>query len=176
MTGNDGTQLTGVERFFKDSEIIVSKTDAQGKILYGNKLFYDIAGYTEQECLGKPHSMVRHPDMPRSVFHLLWETIGNGQEIFAYVKNRAKNGDHYWVLAHVTPSYDTRGALSGYHSSRRVPNRQIVDGVIVPLYRQVIKEEQRHGNRKEGLNAGLDLITKTLQSKGVSYDEFIHTL
>lgn len=173
---NESVHTTNTERFFKDSEIIVSKTDMQGRIVYGNKLFYDIAGYTEAECTNKPHSMVRHPDMPRSVFQLLWDTIQNGQEIFAYVKNRAKNGDYYWVYAHVTPSYDDRGGLVGYHSNRRVPNRQILDGAIIPLYRQLTKEEQKHANRKDACRAGVDHLNKLLQSKGVSYDEFIHTL
>jgi PAS domain S-box-containing protein len=172
----EGIHTTGNEIFFRDSEIIVSKTDMQGKIIYGNKLFYDIAGYTESECSNKPHSMVRHPDMPRSVFQLLWDTIQSGQEIFAYVKNRAKNGDHYWVLAHVTPSYDDSGNLVGYHSNRRTPNRQALESSIVPLYKQLLKEEQRHGSRKEGCRAGVEFLNKVLQTKGVTYDEFIHTL
>ena len=98
--------LTGVERFFDKDEIIVSKTDLKGRMTYCNDVFLRIAGYTEQELLGQPHSIIRHPDMPRCVFKLLWDTIGAGKEIFAYVINRAKNGDHYWVLAHVTPSRD----------------------------------------------------------------------
>ncbi len=68
-------------------------------------MFLTIAGYTEREVLGQPHSMIRHPDMPRGVFALLWETIASGSEIFAYVVNLAKNGDHYWVFAHVTPTF-----------------------------------------------------------------------
>ena len=92
-----------------------------------------IAGYTEQEVLGKPHSLIRHPHMPRCVFKLLWDTIAGGDEIFAYVVNRCKNGDHYWVLAHVTPSRNTNGDIIGYHSNRRVPDRKIVEGTITPL-------------------------------------------
>ena len=91
--------LTGVERFFDDDEIIVSKTDLKGIITYGNSVFYRLAGYTEKELIGVNHNVIRHPDMPRAVFKLLWDTLAEGREIFAYVVNRAKNGDHYWVFA-----------------------------------------------------------------------------
>ena len=103
--------LTGIERKFADDDIIVSKTDLKGRITYANQIFLEIAGYTEKEVLGQPHSMIRHPGMPRCVFKLLWQTIEAGHEIFAYVVNRAKNGDHYWVYAHVTPSFDSTGKI-----------------------------------------------------------------
>ena len=168
--------ITNTEKFFAENELIVSKTDQQGKITYANRMFLDIAGYTEGECLGQPHSMIRHPEMPRCVFHMLWETIGAGQELFAYVKNRTKSGDFYWVYAHVTPSYDRNGAPAGYHSSRRVPNRAILADTIIPLYRQLANEEQRHGNRKEGLKVSTAMMHDFFKSKGASYDEFIHSL
>jgi PAS domain S-box-containing protein len=82
-------QPTGRERTWGDEEIIVSKTDLKGIITYANRTFLNVAGYTEEEVLGKPHNMIRHPDMPRCVFKLLWDTIESGNEIFAYVKNMA---------------------------------------------------------------------------------------
>jgi len=95
---------TGVESHFGDDEIIVSKTDPRGVITYANEIFIRVSGYSEEELLGAPHSILRHPAMPRCVFKLLWDTIQGGREIFAYVVNLAKTGNHYWVLAHVTPS------------------------------------------------------------------------
>ena len=92
---------TGRERMFGEDEIIVSKTDLQGKITYANSVFLRVVGYAEEDVLGQPHSMIRHPGMPRAVFKLLWETIAGGREIFAYVKNMARDGDHYSVFAHV---------------------------------------------------------------------------
>lgn len=169
-------RTTPTERFFPDDAIIVSKTDAKGKIVYANRLFLDIAGYDESECLGQPHSLIRHPDMPRSIFALLWDTIGSGQEIFAYVKNRTKNGDYYWVYAHVTPSFAPDGSLAGYHSSRRVPNRKVLSDVIIPLYGKLIKEENRHGSRKDGVKAGSNILQQILDEKGTTYDKFIHSL
>lgn len=168
--------LTGVERFFADDEIIVSKIDLKGRITYCNRIFMKIAGYTEQECLGQPHSIIRHPDMPRSVFKLLWDTIQIGEEIFAYVINRCKNGDYYWVYAHVTPSFDKDGQISGYHSNRRVPDKAIVDEAIAPLYKQLVEEEQRHANRKDGMAASGQMIEAMLAEQSVAYNEFIATV
>lgn len=170
------TAVTGNERFFGDDEIIVSKTDLKGRVTYANEVFLRVAGYTEDEILGQPHSLIRHPDMPRCVFKLLWDTIATGSEIFAYVINKAKNGDHYWVLAHVTPSYDTNSQIIGYHSSRRVPNREIVTGTIIPLYKTLLEEENRHTSRKEGMESASAMVGNLLAQHGVPYDEFVATL
>lgn len=167
---------TGVERFFDESEIIVSKTDPTGRITYANDVFLRLYGGSEAEVLGEPHSMVRHPEMPRCVFKLLWDTLGAGHEIFAYVKNMSKNGDHYWVLAHATPSRDASGSVVGYHSNRRVPSRKVVDEVIAPLYKQLLDIENSHANRKDGMNAAFDTLINILKEKGVAYDEFIFSL
>tara|TARA_Y100000813_G_scaffold195939_1_gene178531 strand:- start:574 stop:1095 length:522 start_codon:yes stop_codon:yes gene_type:complete len=169
-------QVTGKEVFFDDDEIIVSKTDLTGKLTYANDVFLRIAGYKEAEVLGQPHSLIRHPDMPRCIFKLLWDTISAGGEIFAYVMNRCKNGDHYWVLAHVTPSRNTAGEIVGYHSNRRVPNRKVLEGTIIPLYDQLRAKEQSFENRKQGLEASSADITGLLQQKGLAYDEFIARL
>jgi PAS domain S-box-containing protein len=166
---------TGVEVYFESDDIIVSKTDPKGYITYANDVFLDIAGYTEAEVLGQPHSMIRHPDMPRAVFKLLWQTIQAGEEIFAFVMNRAKNGDHYWVLAHVTPSFDASGKLTGYHSNRRVPNRNSIETVIIPLYKQ-LRATEMAGDRKAGLEASTAKLTALLAEKGMSANQFFLSL
>lgn len=126
--------------------------------------------------MGAPHALIRHPDMPRAVFKLLWDTLATGKEIFAYVVNRSKNGDHYWVLAHVTPSYDLNGEIIGYHSNRRVPDKNTVETVIAPLYKQLLDIENSHENRKEGMNAAFAALVSLLEEKGVGYDELIFSL
>ncbi|MCW8837023.1 MAG: PAS domain-containing protein [Rhodospirillales bacterium] len=168
--------VTGVERFFDDDEFIVSKTDLKGRITYANRVFSRVAGYTQQEVLGAPHSIVRHPDMPRCVFKLLWDTIQDGREIFAYVINRAKNGDHYWVNAHVTPSFDSDGKINGYHSNRRTPDRKVLEGAVIPLYQALLAEEQKHADRKEGMEASFSMVVNLLQENGVTYDEWFFSL
>lgn len=113
--------------------------------------------------------------MPRCVFKLLWDTLAAGKEIFAYVVNRARNGDHYWVFAHVTPSFDAEGRVIGYHSSRRVPERAALDKVI-PLYRQLLDIENSHADRKQGMEAGFAAVLALLAEKGIGYDEFVFSL
>ncbi|MGD8810670.1 MAG: PAS domain-containing protein [Gammaproteobacteria bacterium] len=166
---------TGNERVFDKNEFIVSKTDATGRITYANDVFCRVALYSEHELIGQPHSLVRHPDMPRCVFKLLWDTIQDGREIFAYVKNMARNGDYYWVFAHVTPSYDSGGAIAGFHSNRRVPERDAV-AKVEPIYRQLIDVENGHANRKDGMQAGFDTLVGLLQQNGIEYDEFVFSL
>ncbi len=169
-------ELTGVERFFDDDQIIVSKTDLKGRLTYTNRVFIDISGYQERDLLGQPHNMIRHSDMPRCIFKLLWETIQGGNEIFAYVVNRCANGDHYWVYAHVTPSFDLSSNIVGYHSNRRVPDRKILDELIIPLYRDLKTEEERFGNRKDGLAGSEKMIADHLQQQNIAYDEWVATV
>lgn len=174
-TRKDRQFVTGVERFFEPDEIIVSKTDTRGHITYANRVFQRIAGFTESELLGAPHSIIRHPHMPRCVFKFLWDTIGAGNECFALVNNRCKNGDNYWVLAHVTPTFDSHGNIISYHSSRRVPPRSAV-AAISPIYAELLAIEQRHINPREQWEASLPRLVGILRSTGMPYEEFIFTL
>lgn len=173
--GRPTIRPTGHERTFKDDEIIVSKTDAKGIITYANQTFIEVAGYTEDELLGAPHNVIRHPDMPKCVFKLLWDTISAGDEIFAYVVNLCKNGDHYWVLAHVTPSFDARGNIVGYHSSRRVPDREAVDQ-IVPIYKQLKEIEDSNSDWRVGMQKAGKALEQQLETVGMKYDEFAFSL
>jgi PAS domain S-box-containing protein len=167
---------TGREKLFPASELIVSKTDLRGRMTYVNQLFCEMAGYGEAQLIGQPHSLIRHPDMPRSVFKLLWDTIEDRREIFAYVKNMARDGDHYWVFAHVTPSYDLSGNIAGYHSNRRAPSPDLIKHTIAPLYADVLAIEQRHVNGKDAVAAGYQALTDFVASQKVSYDELMFSL
>ena len=160
----------GEELYFDENLFIVSKTDLKGRITYANDLFIEISGYKEKELIGKAHNILRHPDMPKAVFKLLWDRIQAGKEVFAYVKNRTKNNQYYWVHAYVTPIIDTKTKqLIGYHSVRRSPSIQGLE-VIAPLYKKMIKEEERGG-----VQASNALLENTLSQLKVSYDAFILT-
>ena len=177
--GKNGT-LTGQERTFHRDEIIVSKTDLKGRIIYANDVFLRVSGYSEAELLGQPHNIVRHPDMPGCVYKLLWTRIQSGNEIFAYVINRAKGGDHYWVFAHVTPVFGNPDSgngqtIIGYHSSRRVPPQPAVEAAA-GLYAALRAEEARHADRNAGMAASAAMLEKLLRDKGTSYDEFVFSL
>lgn len=163
---------TDKEVFFGKDEIIVSKTDLKGHLTYVNRTFLTISGYVEEELLGQPHSLIRHPSMPRCVFRLLWTYLQSGKEIFAYVKNMTKSGDYYWVLAHATPSITLSGETVGYHSSRRLPERRAID-TIVPLYRALKATEDTEPDRRAGLDKSEKQLRDLLQEKNTSYDEFI---
>lgn len=170
-----GVKPTGVERKLGEEEIIVSKTDPSGRILYVNQTLIKISDYTEADLLGQQHSIVRHPEMPRAVFKLLWETIQSGQEIFAYVVNLTKYGDHYWVFAHVTPSFDEGGSIIGFHSNRRAPDRKGVQSAQA-LYKVLLDEEQRYADRRKGMLSATELLQSMLADKQVEYDQFVFTL
>ncbi len=161
---------TGVEKFLKEDDFIVSKTDAKGHIIYGNKIFIKISGYEEKELLGAPHSILRHPDMPKIIFKTLWDRIQKKEEIFAYVKNLCKDGGHYWVFANVTTTLAPDGSIRDYHSVRRKPSAKALE-VIQPLYRQLLDAE-----RSGGMEASGRLLNQILKEKGVNYDEFVNSL
>lgn len=166
---------TGIERTFKDDEIIVSKTDTRGMLTYVNELFVEISGYAEADLLGKPHNIIRHPDMPRGVFKLLWDTIATGSELFAYIVNLSADGGHYWVLAHVTPTFGRGGDIVGYHSNRRTAPRVALER-IKPIYDALLAEERRHDHAPTAIAASSALLAQTLADAGMTYDEFVWSL
>lgn len=121
------THVTGKENIFSDSAILLSTTDLKGRVTYANQDFCDIAGYTNEELVGHGHNIVRHPDMPKAAFENLWQTIQGGQSWMGPVKNRCKNGDHYWVNGYVTPIKDSEGKITEYQSVRSTLDRDVVD-------------------------------------------------
>jgi len=118
-----------------DDSILVSTTDLKGIITEVNPDFVAISGFTEQELLGKNHNLVRHPDMPEAAFKDLWDTVKAGRPWIGQVKNRCKNGDHYWVTANVAPVTE-HGQVTGYISVRHKPSRQDIDAAT-RLYSQI---------------------------------------
>ena len=160
-----------VEREVPSDEFLVSKTDKKGIIKYANITFIKISGYSEEELIGKPHNIVRHPDMPRAVFKLLWNTIEKGEEFWGYVKNMAKDGSYYWVFAHVTPSYDLEGKeIIGYTSDRRKPRKDAVER-INKIYKDMLEAE-----KTGGIEAGIKKLQEILEKEGKDYAEFVFTL
>ncbi|RMG49905.1 MAG: PAS domain S-box protein [Gammaproteobacteria bacterium] len=153
---------------------IVSKTDLKGRITYANRVFMHISGYREDELLGAQHNIIRHPDMPRGVFLLLWNMIQNGEECFAYVKNLCKNGDYYWVFANVTVDYDAAGQPSGYFSVRRKPEQSAID-TVTPLYREMLRIEQEAGPANAP-RASLEWLQAQLAEQRKDYNAFILSL
>jgi len=162
------------EKVMRENDFIVSKTDLKGRITYGNRIFVEFSGYDLSELIGAQHNIIRHPDMPRAVFKLLWDTIEKGKEISAYVKNMAKDGSFYWVFANVTPDFDERGKICGYYSVRRKPKAEAV-ATVSGLYQAMLDAEQKAGAR-DAVAASTKVLTDLLAKNGVSYDQLIFSL
>lgn len=158
------------ERQVSADAFLVSKTDTKGKITYCNIPFAQIVGAQCSELIGKPHNIVRHPDMPRIIFKILWEHVKNKKEVFAYVKNKSFDGSFYWVFANVTASLDQNGNTIGYYSVRRKPNPKALE-IIIPLYKQLLEAE-----KSGGIEASSRLLESVLKEKNKSYDELMNNL
>jgi PAS domain S-box-containing protein len=140
---------------------IVSETDAKGKITYVNDYFIEVAGYSREELIGKPHSIVRHPDMPKVVFKLLWETIKQGKNINTVVKNLAKDGRYYWIFTEfeIRKNTDT-GEVIGYHASRKTISKHVIE-IIADLYAELLTIE-----KQDGVDASEKYLQEFMKEKG----------
>ncbi len=157
---------TKIEQTFDSGVLLVTKTNLKGIITYANRGFTDIVQMKESDLVGKPHNVIRHPDMPKIIFKYLWQYLQENKEIHAYVKNICADGSFYWVMANVTPSL-YKGKVVGYHSARRKPTKEALE-VIIPLYAKLLQAE-----RSGGLHASEKMMNELLQEKGMNYDEFI---
>jgi aerotaxis receptor len=141
--------VTGHEYEFPSSHMLVSATDLTGRIQYCNPAFIAVSGFARDELIGQPHNLIRHPDMPREAFADMWATIRDGRPWTALVKNRRKNGDHYWVHANVTPVVE-KGAVVGYLSVRVKPERNAVRAAET-LYARMRTGESRGVQLRRGV-------------------------
>lgn len=162
---------TSVERVMREDDFIVSMTDPKGRITYGNRIFIEFSGYSEAELLGSQHNIIRHPDMPRGVFKLLWDKIQNREECFAYVKNMSKDGGFYWVFTNVTPVFDQTGNITGYFSVRRKPKQSGVQ-TASGLYAAMLEAEKKAGPAN-AIAASTKILVDLLKEKGLSYEELV---
>ena len=162
-------KVTPIEKevFLKEEDFIISKTDLKSKILYGNKIFIEISGYSEEELLGSFHNILRHPDMPRCAFKILYDHIQNGKEWFGFVKNLRKDGGYYWVFANISPTFDINGKMIEYYSVRRKP-RDGFKAIIEPLYRNLKSIEDA-----QGLEGSLNAVEELLNKKKMSFNELM---
>ena len=161
-----GITPTDVEQEVKSVDIIVSKGNEAGDVTYANPIFFKLAGYTQGELLDKPHSMIRHPDMPKIVFKYLWDTIGQGNDVHTFVKNLSKDGSFYWVYAHVRMAKNPDGSFRNYVSTRKVMS-PAARAIIEPLYQQL-----RSAEESDGMDGSQKVLDEFLASQGGSMDTF----
>ncbi|MGP1527938.1 MAG: PAS domain-containing protein [Campylobacter sp.] len=150
---------------------IVSKTDSKGFITYANDYFCEISGYEQRELLGQPHNIVRHPDMPRVCFKLMWDTIKQGKDFKALVKNLAKDGRYYWVFTKFETQYHPQTKeIIGYVAYRKAASEKAIKA-IEPVYEKMLEYE-----KIGGMDASAKFLTDTLSEKKLSYNEYIDKL
>jgi len=149
-----------------NTKVIMSKTDAKGIIEYANDYFMKICGYDEWELIAEPHNVIRHPDMPRIVFKLLWERLHKGENIHAIVKNLAKDGSYYWVVTNFETIYEEDKIIA--HFSRRKALPKYAIETIVPIYKKLISME-----KEGGLAASKAFLLGFLKERNQTYDDFI---
>ena len=158
-----------------DDEFIVSKTDTDGRIIYANRVFMEIARYSEDQLLGVPQNIIRHPDMPRGVFRFLWHTIEAGEEFFGFIKNLCADGRYYWVFANVTPDYDAKGNLTGYLSVRRKPSQKAID-TMVPIYNAMLDIEKNASSKDTSPDESSNYLIQQVTDKQTDYQSFVLAL
>lgn len=131
---------SSVEVPFPEGRLIVSRTDLDGLLTHANDAFVELSGWERDDLIGTPHHILRHPDMPKSAFKDLWDTVSAGKKWHGYVKNLRKDGAYYWVYATAVPNI-RQGKIVGYTSVRRKPSRTRIEALI-PVYREWLAQEQ----------------------------------
>jgi len=175
MSNRKQISLVDEEVIMEEEEFIVSKTDLRGNLIYANRTFMRIALYPENKLLGQPHSIMRHPDMPKGVFKLLWQTIKKGDEFFGFVKNICSDGRYYWVFANVTPAYDQQNRPVGYLSVRRKPPLSAIN-VIKPIYQKMLQIERSENSDKVAEQKSIAYLQSELDKLQLNYQQFVINL
>jgi len=125
--------------------VMITETDLRGRMTYVNRKFVNMSAYEKSELMGKPHSIMRHPDMPKCLFKNMWKTLKRGETWKGYVKNLRKDGKFYWVMVYVSCKYDDEGILIGYIAARKVPEKGSID-TIAQKYRELLETECANEN------------------------------
>ena len=150
---------------------IVSRTDRKGIITYGNDYFIEISGYEEDELIGHPHNIIRHPDMPKIAFKLMWDRIKDGKNFIALVKNLAKDGRYYWVVTDFEPKIDPiTNEIVSYTAFRKAAPKKAIEE-IEPIYAKLLELE-----KEVGVEASEEYFRTFLDEKKTTYDDFINEL
>lgn len=158
---------TDVEHEVRAVDVIVSKGNEAGDITYANPIFFKLAGYTQGELLDKPHSIIRHPDMPKIIFKFLWDNLKAGKSVNAFVKNLSKDGGFYWVFAQVRVALNPDGSFRNYVSTRKIMTEN-ARKVIEPLYAELLAAEGSDGD----MDASLKILESFLADNGASLETF----
>ncbi|NPA12267.1 MAG: PAS domain-containing protein [Epsilonproteobacteria bacterium] len=150
--------LKNEEKVMSDEDFIVSKTDPKGFIIYCNRIFVEMAGWSRQELIGANHNIIRHPDMPKIAFKVLWDLINAKKEFFGFVKNLRKDGGYYWVFAYITPDLDLNGNIVSHTSFRKKPSKKGIE-TMSEIYKKLVAAE-----KSGGISASYELLKEMLDA------------
>jgi PAS domain S-box-containing protein len=153
------------------TKILLSKTDAKGNILYANEAFVDVTGYDDFEIMDKSHNIIRHPDMPKVIFKLLWEDIKRGKNFHGILKNMSKTGRYFWVVTDYKIVYDENDNIASYIAKQKSISDKLVSDFIEPLYKKLLQIEQANG-----VDASENYLMGFLEERGYTYVEYIENL
>jgi len=129
------------KEYFFDDNVIISQTDLKGVITYANRVFIQVSGYNKDELIGKPHNILRHPDMPKEIFQKMWQTIQNGQVWNGLIKNLRKDGLYYWVDTEILPLKNDEGEITGYIAARKAASRKDIQE-NEEIYQKMLETQQ----------------------------------
>lgn len=150
---------------------LMSRTNKHGHIMASNEAFQEVSGYTEAELYDQPHSLIRHPDMPKVVFKILWENLKGRQNFHAIIKNLSKSGKYYWVITNFEIIRNEKDEITAFVSYRKALPKSLINEHIVPLYERLLKIEKANG-----MEVSERYFKGFLEDRKTTYDKFIRTL
>ena len=150
------------------SKVLISETDVAGTITKVNDVFCNVSHYSESELIGQPHNLIRHPDMPRLVFKLLWDNLKRGNNFVGVIKNLAKTGEYYWVVTDFEMRRDGMGNITHYIGRRKAVPQGAIDNYLAPFYESLLKME-----KIGGVELSSRFFKNYLSKQGKDYIDFV---
>ena len=170
LTKKDRPNPINEEILIPDEEVLISVTNPKGIIIEANDIFCKIAGYKKEELVGSPHNMIRHPDMPRIMFKIVWDKIKEKENVMAVVKNLAKDGKYYWVVTDFVTKVAADRSIINYTAYRK-PVGDNVKAAVIPLYKALCAIEDL-----SGIEASEKFLNDYFEQIGMTYDEMVEEI
>ncbi|MBN2826267.1 MAG: PAS domain-containing protein [Campylobacterales bacterium] len=162
---------TGIENKLPNDKLIFSKTDAKGGIVSASQSFVELSGYKEGELITSPHSLLRHPDMPKTIFKVLWDRLDRGLPVKVVIKNLTKCGNHFWSLTSIEVKRDRDSKEIRNYIAYRTPINSQAKETIIALYKQIKEIEEKHS-----IEAGINFLLGYLDERKMSYDDLMEKI
>jgi len=170
LTKKDGPSPINKEIIIPDDQVLISVTDPKGNIIEANDIFIKVSGYSEDELVGSSHNIIRHPDMPKIMFKIVWDHIMDKENVMAVVKNLAKDGKYYWVVTDFVTRVDADRNIINYTAYRR-PVHDKVKQAVIPLYKALCAIEE-----VAGIDASEKFLNDYFEERDLNYDDMIEEI